>query len=783
VSEDAIRAARTGRHPGVTSHCRGPGFPELVHLSDVHEAEVVRELGRAEHDLPEALEVGTPTTVTFTFSVGARGVRRGGRLGVCWRWPLDWRDLQSTDPTGDGFVTVVVAPASPDSTRVHVVPRYLRMGGAEPWHHLLEVVVEAGDLSEGDVVRLVCGDRSGGGRGWQAPTCTAVHADFVPLVDPDGVSSDGGVRWYRLPDLAAYRLLPGPPARLVAVAPSHAVVGAEEEVLVRLEDGWGNPVTWPEADADVRFEAAALGGEPQVAAMEAVSPLRGPDPRSRRVSVRFLRAGTFDVRAQMVLHGATEFAAVGGPVEVHESPPRLRLWWADVHAGQCAAGCGAGTADEHYRYARHVAGVHMVTEQSNDHYVTSTVWDELRRAADANDEPGSFVTFLGCEWSPETAAGGDRNVVYRRDAPMLVRSGRYFRERTPDPVPDAPTAPEFHSAFREREVLVNVHVGGRMTNLKWLDDDFERLAEIHSTHGTIEWFVADVLARGHVVGVTAGTDGVMGRPSADQPGWGLVRNLPNGLTGVYAERLDREALWEALRERRCFATTGPRIVLAFETDGAMMGSVVETQTAPSFRVAAAGTAPIERVEFLHGSQVVQQWELGRPRAPEGGRRWITLLWAGTRARGSAQAQRLVWDGTLQLAAGRIVEVEPVGFYGRADELVVCGERTLAWRNATAGNEAGAHLLVEGGDEVTGTFESGPASFAFTLGEAAAGLTFEAGAEARRVRVGPRSEGGPRTVEFEFRDDQLPVGRTPCWVRLTQVDRHRAWSSPIYLVRR
>ena len=72
-----------------------------------------------------------------------------------------------------------------------------------------------------------------------------------------------------------------------------------------------------------------------------------------------------------------------------------------------------------------------------------------------------FAAFLGCEWSPPTEDGGDRNVIYRHDEPRLRRSGRFFTETEPDPEPDLPTAPEFLAAMRTEPVLINMHVGGR----------------------------------------------------------------------------------------------------------------------------------------------------------------------------------------------------------------------------------------------------------------------------------------------------------------------------------
>jgi len=45
-----------------------------------------------------------------------------------------------------------------------------------------------------------------------------------------------------------------------------------------------------------------------------------------------------------------------------------------------------------------------------------------------------------------------------------------------------------------------------------------------------------------------------------------------GVTGVYATDLTREAIFEALRERRTYGTTGDRIIVDWRLDGHPMGS-------------------------------------------------------------------------------------------------------------------------------------------------------------------------------------------------------------------
>jgi hypothetical protein len=63
------------------------------------------------------------------------------------------------------------------------------------------------------------------------------------------------------------------------------------------------------------------------------------------------------------------------------------------------------------------------------------------------------------------------------------------------------------------------------------------------------------------------------------------------------------------------------------------------------------------------------------------------------------------------------------------------------------------------------------------------LQVAAGGASKRVEVGPApKEDGPRRVDLSFRDEAPLGGEQPYWVRVVQVDREKAWSSPVYVAR-
>ena len=87
-----------------------------------------------------------------------------------------------------------------------------------------------------------------------------------------------------------------------------------------------------------------------------------------------------------------------------------------------------------------------------------------------------------------------------------------------------------------------------------------------------EGFVQRALAMGWRVGFTGGGDDHSGHPGDERVRGAGQWSYKGGLFSTQAANRTREAIWEALYERRCVATTGPRIIVEFEVAGAPMGS-------------------------------------------------------------------------------------------------------------------------------------------------------------------------------------------------------------------
>lgn len=754
------------------------GRAGILHHFDLSDEERLRKHGTGTHTPIDSLTVSEATTVDFEWQIGEEPVRTGGDLLVVWRWPFDWSNLQPDDPTSDGFMRLEFLPAgdaiaeadgdSQEAGNVELSLRYNWIAGIEPWHHQIRINVASGELRRGDRVRLTCGDRSQGGGGWRAPTCVDDECRFLMLID-----HLGDQRRHRLVQQPAFRITPEPAVQLRAViVECDVAIGQPVTLIVRGEDRWGN--------------ATAVLSPPHIAASDGstgatITPCETEMVRpANHFAVTFLKPGDHQLTV-----AAGGLSTTTNRVCVRAALPELQLFWGDLHSGQTQTGCGSGSLAQSYAFGRDVSGLQFMTHQANDHYVTLDDWQHTREVTRQYNESGRFVPILGCEWSALTKDGGDRNVFYFDDEPQLRRSDRFFREADPDPTPDARTAPEFHTAFRDLNVLVNLHVGGRMTNLDWYEPKIERLCETHSTHGTVEWFFMDALARGYRVGLTAGTDGVMGRPGADHPGRRLIRNLRNGLTAVYARELTREALWEALQQRRCYATTGERIRLWFEVDGELMGSELQTANSPTIRFCVDGTQPIERVDLFRGVEVIQSWTVSPPVVSPGNESVeLRILWGGTERKGTARLQRVDWDGSLTLSSHTVELIESINFQSTEDRATATSPTQIDWTSQTAGNAAGILIRVRSNDSTELTFATGPATFTVKLADVRSDThRVDAGGVNRFIQIGPPpNASGAQSFEQEFVDTEPFDGEFPYWIRVTQIDQSLAWSSPVYVTR-
>jgi len=416
----------------------------------------------------------------------------------------------------------------------------------------------------------------------------------------------------------------GDATSLKLIAPSVVAPDEEFSVLVRAQDAFANPSSRYDGTVDVGGPHAVTF-TPADRGVRRAGGLRVQSPGVHRVSGRDEK---------------NNLTAKSNPI-MCESAPEYRIYWGYIH-GHTELSDGLGTAEEYFRYARDSCALDFCAlgDHDHDHGLTDDGWDLTRHVTDIFNRPGSFVTLLGYEWAKWRRNGdGDKCVYFPGDHETIYRSG--------DPRYDTPA--KLFAALPKGEALVIPHHTACVGNhCDWKDHDpeFERLVEIYSVWGNSErsvkdgnpmpvnlprndeskylfyipksagevavGFVQNALKMGCRLGFTAGGDDHIGHPGDDTRYPTLRFKYKAGLTAVYARSLTREEIWRALWERRCYATTGARMILQFGLGDRMMGAEIpldsDLRSERRLTCRAVGEQPLQKIEIVRNGEDVHTHE-------------------------------------------------------------------------------------------------------------------------------------------------------------------------------
>jgi hypothetical protein len=720
---------------------------------------------------------GSYVELTLIYTAGMFGIDDTGMVKISWRSTSDMSKPQFDEPQAANFTTVEAS----NGAKLEVWFDRLNI---RPYANTLLIRVGRGYLRAGDTVTVRFGDRRQSSPGFRLQTNVEANVELKTSIDAFAT-----YEFCELPVQPAFGLVSGPAASWKAILPSLAVVGESFRLVIVAEDMWGN------LTAGANQSLQLVPSQP-VRGLPAIVEIKNGD--GPRVIENLVAEAEGDLDLRLI--GGNEELARANPLRVVKRAA-LHRYWGDLH-GQSGETIGMGSAKSYFRYARDAAFIDIVGHQGNDFQITDAFWKELNRLTAEFNVPGRFVCLPGYEWSGNTGMGGDRNVFFRHEGGPIHRSSHILVEgRTSTEA--IHTADKLFGALEGENAVVIAHVGGRYADLKYAHDGrFERAVEVHSSWGTFEWILHDAFEQGFRVGVVCHSDDHKGRPGATRPGASTFGAI-GGLTCYFMPELTRDALFEALRKRHHYGTTGTRIFLdvhgvfdqpvtgfsedpklaratEFPVREALMGDIIRPGAVPMRLLAEViGTAPIERVDVLHGTQVVQTI---RPYAASDFGRRVRVLWQGAEYRGRGRETN--WQGKLTLTGNRILRFAPVNFLNpeRIVQEMVPGT-VLAWHSVTTGNLAGIDLWLDEPHSGTLSIETNVVSGTVDLATLADGtITFDGGGLGRKLCIYRLPEADwSRHLSIEQNVMFSGGVDLPVYFRVTQADCHQAWSSPIYLI--
>ena len=552
---------------------------------------------RVDRGLALTLPAGRVGTWELTVTVRNAVQPGGGFLFQRHGFLLGHR-VQDYNPRGRDYVTL----ASHTAAQLRLVVNSLNQSHRPSF---AQVLVTDGVLAPGDRFTLRIGDRRQGGAGSEVYDATTL-GKIETAVDRAGSET--------------YRTLACSPATIRITAEPHAdllrvlgpsVVAPDEPFALHLV-----------AFDRHRNVCDQYRGTVALAGLDGASGILPPTvtftAREQGIllieNVRLSRPGLYRFAAT---DERTGLQALSNPT-LCEADPQRRLYWGELHCHSWGDTTLSLMSEPNFKV--HPARRHEQARQVGRLDFCSpgpmsapndadrpAVWQAHRDAYHANDEPGVYVPFLAYEAHP--GRGGDRNVVFLREESTHL--------------PMKASMDNVMATYGKRDdVFLEAHIGGGPPNWTAYRTEEAPLLEVTSGHGAFEWVLQRALRHDYHPAVIGSSDvhlPTLGAPMAAHCFRGRfnhelnIRDTAFGsgqVAGVYADACERQSIWQAIRDRRTFATTGARIILEFSVNGEPAGSLVTSPGDVDLRIVAHGCAPIERMDLIRGDRCLISWSPG-----------------------------------------------------------------------------------------------------------------------------------------------------------------------------
>ena len=295
----------------------------------------------------------------------------------------------------------------------------------------------------------------------------------------------------------------------------------------------------------------------------------------------------------------------------------LNIYFGDLH-NHNSVGYGLGSPERAFEIARsHLdffcftphayydtsAQSVMMKNWTGYEKITHDRWPDVLELNKQYYEPGSFVTFPGYE-RHSSAVGHYCAIFPYDDAPL-----NYYAELG-----------DFQKHALESGAIIVPHHPGYVEGTagaepRFWDPRVSPILEIFSEHGNAACDTAPVdyvrhsmgprisrhtmqgfLEQGYRFGIVASTDDHLGFPGA----------YGEGKAAVLAPELTREAVFDALKKRRCYGVSGDNIEVDFRVNGCLMGGEMSYTRKRTISAAISGRDWLDRVEVLKNNRVIHR---------------------------------------------------------------------------------------------------------------------------------------------------------------------------------
>jgi len=284
-----------------------------------------------------------------------------------------------------------------------------------------------------------------------------------------------------------------------------------------------------------------------------------------------------------------------------------------------------GTIHEDYRFGMFSEGYDFVGLTDHGGSMTEPYWRKNLRLADFYNEPGHFVAIPAMEWTLTSDkdlndiqhGAGHYNVIFKTvdDAEKFIRNQYEIYAASSPETNDAEKLWKLLDKKQIECLTIPHHPADEVHPVDWnvYNEKYVPVVELFQCRGNAEYpgcprefnlirHKTTDFRRAYIDYALNEKKHKMGFMAS-----GDHNNMGVGVAALWVKKLSRDGIIEAMQSKRCYGTTGDKIIMDFRINGQPNGTTVISKRTPQLNIKVKGQSALDTVEILQNSKVVRSY--------------------------------------------------------------------------------------------------------------------------------------------------------------------------------
>jgi hypothetical protein len=288
-----------------------------------------------------------------------------------------------------------------------------------------------------------------------------------------------------------------------------------------------------------------------------------------------------------------------------------------------------GTLHDDYRFGLTSEGYDFMGITDHAYSQTEIYWRKHLRLADFYNDGENFVAFPSVEWTLSNKrefeirrGAGHRNILFKttQDAKKYIRNKDEVYSVNNSETADAEKLWEYIHEHDIKCISIPHHPADEVHACCWetRDEEIEPIVEIFQCRGNAEYRGAPRMINLERHQPTDNDKGFIDyalREKKYKLGFiasGDHNSIGVGLACIWVKEVSRAGIFDAMQNRRVFATTGDQIEMNFIIDGTLQGQTAKLTKTPNLEFDIKAVNDIKQVDLLRNSRVIKTITPNKP---------------------------------------------------------------------------------------------------------------------------------------------------------------------------